>query len=135
MRARRPGFTLIELLIAIVIIGLLAMVAVPHLSRARERSYFKTMMSDLRHVMTQQEMYWSLPSNSYQYAPGMSFLTAFSPSRGVTVSIIASGGTGWGATASHIGLAAVRSCAVFYGTVATVPPPATTAGIVTCTGE
>jgi type IV pilus assembly protein PilA len=135
MLKKRDGFTLIELLIVIVIIGILAAIAIPKFGKTREKAYFKAMMSDLRNLQSQQEVYYSNPTNNYTYANAVSNLTDFNPSAGVTVSLLNAGQTGWGATASHAALAsATQNCAIFVGASAVVPP-ATTAGIVRCTGE
>jgi prepilin-type N-terminal cleavage/methylation domain-containing protein len=131
---KRSGFTLIELLIVIVIIGILAAIAMPKLGKTRERGYFKAMNSDLRNLATQQEIYFSDPQNQ-TYAGNTAAMANFVTSPGVTATITAAGVTGWGAVALHTGLSASQSCAVFYGTVGTLPGPATTAGVVTCTGE
>jgi prepilin-type N-terminal cleavage/methylation domain-containing protein len=130
----RKGFTLIELLIVIVIIGILAAIAIPKFSKTREKAYFKAMMSDLRNLEAQQEIYYSIPANNYQYAPGVANLTDYAPSQGVTVTMSASGSTGWSATSAHAALAAAQTCAIFTGGAASVAP-AVTAGIVTCTNE
>ena len=135
MLKRREGFTLIELLIVIVIIGILAAIAIPKFGKTREKAYFKAMQSDLRNLMSQQEVYYSNPANSYTYATAIASLADFNPSQGVTVAIIAPGQTGWGATASHQALAAAQICGVFQGTVGTLPGPALTPGIIACTGE
>src|SRR5688500_3702817 len=58
-QTRRPGFTLIELMMVIVIIGVLAAIAMPKLAKTRERAYFKAVMSDLRNLQTQQEIYYN----------------------------------------------------------------------------
>ena len=129
------GFTLIELLIVIVIIGILAAIAIPKFGKTREKAYFKAMMSDLRNLQSQQEVYYSNPANNYTYATATSSLTDFAPSQGVTVSMVTGTQTGWGATASHAALAATQTCAIFVGTVGTVPTPAATPGVVACTGE
>ena len=131
----RKGFTLIELLIVIVIIGILAAIAIPKFSKTREKAYFKAMQSDLRNLEAQQEIYYSIPANSYNYANAIAQLTEFAPSQGVTVTVTSGNNTGWGAQASHAALASTQICAVFQGTVGTLPTPALTAGIVTCTGE
>jgi prepilin-type N-terminal cleavage/methylation domain-containing protein len=131
----RKGFTLIELLIVIVIIGILAAIAIPKFSKTREKAYFKAMQSDLRNLEAQQEIYYSIPANSYTYAAATSSLPDFAPSQGVTVGVSSANNQGWGATASHAALATTQVCAVFQGTVASLPGPALTAGIVTCTGE
>jgi len=133
---RRAGFTLIELLMVMVIIGILATIAIPKFGRTRERAYFKAMMSDLRNLQAQQELYFATPSHNYTYSASTTSLgNDYTTSKGVTVTMSASGSTGWAATASHTALATNQTCAVFAGTVSTVPSPATTAGIVSCTNE
>ena len=135
LNKKRAGFTLIELLIVIVIIGILAAIAIPKFGKTREKAYFKAMMSDLRNMQSQQEVYYSNPANSYQYAANISSLTDFAPSQGVTANIAASGSTGWSATATHQALdAATQNCALYVGAAASIAP-ATTAGVVACTGE
>ncbi|HEY0304227.1 MAG TPA: prepilin-type N-terminal cleavage/methylation domain-containing protein [Longimicrobiales bacterium] len=135
MLKKRDGFTLIELLIVIVIIGILAAIAIPKFGKTREKAYFKAMMSDLRNLQSQQEVYYSNPANSYTYANSTSVLTDFNPSQGVSVGGFVAGQTGWGATAAHAALQSTQTCAIFVGTVGTVPSPAQTPGIVRCTGE
>jgi type IV pilus assembly protein PilA len=132
---KRAGFTLIELLIVIVIIGILAAIAMPKLSKVRERGYFKAVMSDLRNLQTQQEIYYGVPT--YQiYATDASDIVNFKNSPGVITVITTAGYQGWAATGTHSGLnAPAQMCAIFFGTVGAVPAPATTPGIVTCTGE
>ncbi len=130
----RKGFTLIELLIVVVIIGILAAIAIPKFSKTREKAYFSAMKSDLKNLMSAQEIYYS--SHNYNYAPAITTAELdYSPSTGVTVGIQNPGNTGWAAKATHAALdAASQMCAVYYGTAAAVAP-AITAGVVTCTGE
>ncbi|MGH7445317.1 MAG: prepilin-type N-terminal cleavage/methylation domain-containing protein, partial [Longimicrobiales bacterium] len=130
MLKRREGFTLIELLIVIVIIGILAAIAIPKFGATRDKAYFKAMMSDLRNLQAQQELYYSDPANNYEYAANMTDLPDVEPSAGVTLSIAASSATGWSATAEHAALTdALNICAVFVGDAAAVTP-ATTPGVV-----
>ena len=131
---KRGGFTLIELLIVIVIIGILAAIAMPKLGKTRERGYFKAMYADLRNLATQQEIYFSDPQNQ-TYAGNTAAIANFVTSPGVAATITEAAPTGWAATAAHAGLATNQTCAVYYGTVTTVPAPALTAGVVTCTNE
>jgi len=139
MLSNKRGFTLIELLIVVVIIGILAAIAIPKFSATREKAYFSAMKSDLKNLQSQQEIYYANPTNNYTYAPAGAAATLqgldFAPSQGVTVQVSASGNTGWSATAWHAALnSGAEYCAVFVGGAASVAP-ATTAGVVTCTGE
>ena len=135
MLRRRSGFTLIELLIVIVIIGILAAIAIPKFGKTREKAYFRAMKSDLRNLMAQQESYWAIPTPTYQYAPNLTALPEFTVSQGVTVTVLAAGNTGFAATAAHTALVTNQTCAVYVGTVSTVPAPALSAGVVMCTNE
>jgi type IV pilus assembly protein PilA len=134
MLKRRAGFTLIELLIVIVIIGILAAIAIPKFGKTREKAYFKAMQSDLRNLMSQQEVYYSNPNNNYTYASSAGALTDFNPSQGVTVAVTTASQVGWGATAGHAALATDQTCAVFQGS-APIPAPAQTPGVIRCTNE
>jgi type IV pilus assembly protein PilA len=135
MQKRRAGFTLIELLIVIVIIGILAAIAIPKFGKTREKAYFKAMMSDLRNLNNQQEIYYSNPASNYTYAGAVADLVDFTMSSGVTVNVGTPTTQGWHATANHAALAATQLCAIFVGTPSATPAPATTPGVVTCTGE
>ncbi len=138
MLKMRKGFTLIELLIVVVIIGILAAIAIPKFSKTREKAYFSAMKSDLKNLMSSEEIYYS--SNNYNYTPAAADASTlvgldFAPSTGVTVAVVEGTTTGWSAFATHAALdPAVQNCAVYYGQAALVAPAAT-AGVVTCTGE
>jgi type IV pilus assembly protein PilA len=129
----RLGFTLIELLMVIVIIGILAAIALPKLAKTRERAYFRAVTSDLRNLATQQEIYYN--PQFQLYASTLPDLPNFKASPAVTVAITEAGNTGWAATGAHTGLESTQMCAIYFGTVNTVPAPASTPGMVTCTGE
>ena len=136
LKKGREGFTLIELLIVITIIGILAAIALPKFNRVRERAHFKAMMSDMRNLQAQQELYFAKPANNFNYAPNVPALQPlFVTSEGVDIVITESTPAGWAATSAHGAMVATSICAVFVGTVATVPAPALTPGVIMCTGE
>ncbi|MEX0892032.1 MAG: prepilin-type N-terminal cleavage/methylation domain-containing protein [Gemmatimonadota bacterium] len=137
MLKQQKGFTLIELLIVIVIIGILAAIAIPKFGKTREKAYFQAMTSDLRNLVSQQELYFGNPNNTFYYAgPGdpTTLNLDFQPSQGVTVDVTAAGQTGWSATASHAALTATQICGYFTGDAA-IQAPAVTSGVIACIGQ
>ena len=128
-RRSEGGFTLIELLIVIVVVGILAVIAIPKFSNSKERAIVSQMRSDLRNMVTAQEAHMSdaqtyyngpIPNAALSYGPSGSNVVTLS---GVTVS-------GWAATATSPSTA--RICAIYIG-AAPPPVPATIEGIVACT--
>jgi prepilin-type N-terminal cleavage/methylation domain-containing protein len=127
-RHEKRGFTLIELLIVVVIIGILAAIAIPKFSATREKGFKAAMMSDLKNLASQQEVYHN---EHFTYT---SVLTAaeFVASGGVTVTVNEATGTGWAATAVHAGVP-TQQCGVYHGdAAATGGDPALEPGVVTC---
>ena len=126
------GFTLIELLIVVVIIGILAAIAIPKFAATKEKAYIARMKSDLRNLVTAEEAYNAdNPAVGYYGGAVPSPLLVYNPSSGVNVTITEAGPASWAATATHV-LAPGRTCAIFYGTVAAIPPPAVSEGVVEC---
>ncbi len=139
MRAPRPGLTLIELLIVLLLIGGLAVIAIPRYSRSREQAYFSAMKSDLKNLVTAQEIYYSLHSYNYAGNAGLPAAIAagleFAPSQGVGVTFREATQYGWSADATHAGLnSAMQRCAIFINGAAALTP-AVEQGLVTCMGE
>src|SRR5688572_1774827 len=135
MQARRTGFTLIELLIVIVIIGILAAIAIPKFGKTREKAYYKAMMSDLRNMNAQQEIYYSNPNSGYNYTNSLTDLE-MAASQGVTLNPAGANTQGWQATASHAALATTQNCGIYYGTPSSYPAAyVNTHGVVKCTNE
>jgi type IV pilus assembly protein PilA len=127
MRSNNKGFTLIELLIVVVIIGILAAIAIPKFSEAREKAFISAMKSDLKNLATQQELYYS---DNFTYSTDKAALE-FSESKNVVVTVGAADTDGWGADASHSGTTV--ACGLFYGTSSSTN--GTVAGVVRCSNE
>ena len=123
------GFTLIELLIVVVIIGILASIAIPKFTAVREKAFRAAMMSDLKNLASQQEVYHN---DHFTYASTVTAAQAIE-SDAVTITINEATGTGWAATAAHLGLAS-EQCGIYHGNAAAAGgSPAVAQGMVTCT--
>lgn len=112
MLANRKGFTLIELLIVVVIIGILAAIAIPKFNSAREKAYFSAMMSDLKNLATQQEIYYA---QNFKYTDDDNAALGFVASQGVHVTTVEASQTGWAAYATHEALHTDLGCAIYLG--------------------
>ncbi|HEX6135807.1 MAG TPA: prepilin-type N-terminal cleavage/methylation domain-containing protein [Longimicrobiales bacterium] len=129
---RREGFTLIELMIVIVIIGILAMIAVSLFWNVKDRGLGASMQSDLKTAATQQELYFSAHST---YASSAAALTDFHPSPGVVLTINYGQADGWAGITTHVSLPPGVQCGLAVnGALLSDAPPATTHGVVACTG-
>jgi type IV pilus assembly protein PilA len=125
-RRDRRGFTLIELLIVIVIIGIMAMIALPKFRETRGKAFASTMRSDLKNLASMQEEYYY---DNETYSVDLNLLR-FGATNGVVVVVAQADGGGWAATATHPA-AAPLLCAVFYGAAAPIAP-ATVEGQIFC---
>ena len=125
--SRRKGFTLIELLIVVVIIGILAVFAVPKFLTTKGKAFAGSLKSDLHNLTMAQESYF------YDHATYTSNLNAlnFQRSPGVLIDLVEVSGAGWLATAHH-GMANPLTCAIYVGTVGADPSPALREGAVGC---
>ena len=93
---REPGFTLIEILVVIVVIGILAGIAILHLSPLKDKGYTTTMIEDLRNLETAEEAYFIEYATYTPSLPPSSFM----PSANNTYSITSATITGWSAVAT-----------------------------------
>jgi len=123
------GFTLIELLIVVVVIGILAAIAIPKFSSARERSMMATVILDLKNFASQQEVYHG---DNMSYGSSVATVANMVVSRGVNITVNQADGRGWAATGWHDALVG-RQCGIYYGVAsAGNAPPATAAGVIAC---
>jgi prepilin-type N-terminal cleavage/methylation domain-containing protein len=128
MRPTCRGFTLIELVIVVVVIGLLAIIALPKLAGSRTRALVATMKSDLRNLNTAEEAYLSDHTGYYPGpVPDPSF--NYTPSSGVSVTLSGIVPGGWQALATHS--QTTTRCAIFVG-LAFPLAPATVEGTPAC---
>ena len=126
MAVKKAGFTLIELLIVVVIIGILAMIAIPKFQNTKGKANVTAIKSDLRNLATAEEAYL------FDYGAYSSDVTAlnFTTSPGVVLSITGATGSGWAATATHPASFPL-TCGLFEGNIA-AQPPATVEGLIGC---
>ncbi len=129
MSSHRRGFTLIELLIVVVIIGILAVIAIPKFATTKGSAAMAKMKGDLRNLATAQESYYG-DNNVYYSGAVPAAALMYNPSQGVTITVTAADNAGWAATAAYPSLT-TRTCAFFQGT-ASPPAPATVEGVVAC---
>jgi len=121
------GFTLIELLIVVVIIGLLAVIAIPKVANTKQKAYVAQMKSDLKNLATAEEAFFY---DSTYYTNNLVALNNFRSSTGVTLSVLEATPGGWSAQAVHAQTS--RQCVLYQGNASPVAP-ATAEGRITCT--
>ena len=123
------GFTLIELLIVVVIIGILVAIAAPKFSNTKDKAYLAAMKSDLRNLVTAEEMYFA--DNTIYSIDKSAAALNYTESTAVTVTIVVTAGPPMGYSATSAHTATAETCAIF---IAVAPvAPATNEGEVTCT--
>lgn len=78
------GFTLIEVLMVVVILGILAVIALPRFTSVKGSAFDASAKSDLRNAMTAQEAYYS---DNQSYASDLDDLQDFVPHVDVTITV------------------------------------------------
>ncbi len=129
---KRTGFTLIEVMIVTVIIGVLALITIPRVGKAKERAIVASMMAELRTLQLSQEAFYT---KDLEFAVSIAELTEFEQSADIVLTFQTNNRVGWTAQTAHVGTA-IR-CAVFVGRLQAVTPlpPATDEAIVVCTAS
>ncbi len=110
-RDNLAGFSLIELLVTCTVIGVLAGIALPQITRSREKAEVAALRSDLHNMVAAQESYL-FDAGAYASDPAD---LEFQSSPGVTVTIEEASGSGWRATAART--AGGASCSLWVGAV------------------
>jgi type IV pilus assembly protein PilA len=123
----RTGFTLIELLVVVVIIGLLAMIAIPKFQNTKGKANAAALRSDLRNLAVAEESYF------YEQASYTTDTTAlkFNHSPGVNITIATPLPGGWMATATHPQSYPLK-CVIYFGPFTNPPAPADREGVPGC---
>jgi prepilin-type N-terminal cleavage/methylation domain-containing protein len=138
--SNRRGFTIIELLAVVTIIGILATIALPRYQVLKQRALVASMISDLRHVITAQEAFFSAYGDyAGSVSPGPEIpgsggagraTVGISPGVTIVVTYRSSPalGDGWSAEARHASVTdpATDECGVFVGHLSYSPNAAVT---------
>jgi len=95
---RNGGFTLIEVLIVVVILGILAVIALPKFTSVKGSAFDASAKSDLRNAMTAQEAYYS---DNQVYADDVDDLQNFVPNIDIEITVVEGDAGHFVMTAKH----------------------------------
>ena len=123
---RRLAISVVDLLIAVVILGIIAVIFYPRLRAGRGGGPTATLQAALERLKSAEEAYFAANAT---YTPNLALLPSAVPT-GVMVTFGEATRTGWSAVVAQPPAGSPR-CAVFYGTAAPLPP-ATRVGEIAC---
>ena len=103
-------FGLVRTSATALVLAMIAIAVMPSLYCGREMAYRAAMKSDLKHLASQEEIYYS---DHDAYTSSATDL-AFTNSEGVEVTVHATQ-EGWAAWVTHAALGPSEGCAVYYG--------------------
>lgn len=107
---------MVEMMFVCLVVGVLALIAVPKIREMKRRAYVSMLTHDLRNFTHVEELYWE---DADTYTDNLALLRV-QPSADVAVTILEATKTGYSAKAEH--LPSGTYCAVFAGTAAPVAP-------------
>ena len=82
--APRRGFTLVEILIVVILLGILAAIVVPQFSGATTEARASALLSDLRILRSQIQLYKAQHDDAYPGATFIAQMTTYSDAAGKT---------------------------------------------------
>ena len=107
------GFTLVEVLVVALIIGILAVIAIPKYANTKDRAYIATMKTDLKNLVNAEESYFS-DYAMYTTPAALIAVNRASLSNGVAVTAGVVDTLGWSGTASYG--SGTKTCTIWVGT-------------------
>jgi type IV pilus assembly protein PilA len=116
LNTARRGFTLIELLIVVVVIGILAVLAIPKFANTKQRAARTAGVSDIHNLATQEERFFSENGRYGDISDTAALKFTPSPGNtalGITLTGAPAGTSGYNAIITILGS---QHCGVFVGT-------------------
>jgi type IV pilus assembly protein PilA len=99
---KTSGFTVIELMVIVVVIGILALIAIPEYASYRKQGFRAAVRTDIRNAAIAQEAYFAAHAKYQDAAPATAAnLPGFAPSDRVLISVAVTGSNQFMVTGTH----------------------------------